>query len=302
MVHFFGKTNFDFIGPRWKMLTISAIIIVAGIISFAIRGANWSIDFRGGLDMQVLFARPVSDGQVRAALGGIEVGEVKTISSLGRPDEILIRLKVAENSEATQRQVMDKLGQVFPDNPAEIRNVDVVGPKVGQELRRQAIISAVVAIVLLLIYISWRFKFEYALGGIIALIHDVLVTLAFISFFHVEFSLAVLAAVLTLIGFSINDTIVVYDRIRENLKKLRQMKLSQIMNQSINETLSRTIITSLTVFLTVLVLFIFSGPVLRGFSFAMLVGVITGVYSSIFVAAPVVLEWAERKALQGKRR
>lgn len=302
MVRFFGKTTFDFITPRWKFLIASAIIIVAGIISFAIRGANWSIDFSGGLDMQVLFETPVSDGQVRSALGGMEVGEVKTISSLGRPDEILIRLKVTENSEATQLQVLDKLNQAFPGNRAEIRNVDVVGPKVGAELRRQAIISAVVAIVLLLIYISWRFKFEYALGGIVALVHDVLITLAFISFFHVEFSLTVLAAILTLIGFSINDTIVVYDRIRENLKKLRQMRLAQIMNQSINETLSRTVITSLTVFLTVLVLYIFGGPPLRGFSFAMLVGVITGVYSSVFVAAPVVLEWAERQAVKGKRR
>lgn len=302
MVRFFGKTTFDFVTPRWKFLSVSAIIIVAGIISFAIRGANWSVDFSGGLDMQVLFDHPVRDGDVRAALGGIEIGEVKTISSLGRPDEILIRLKVAENSEATQQQVVEKLNQAFPDNPVEIRNVDVVGPKVGRELRRQAIISAVVAIILLLIYISWRFKFEYALGGIVALVHDVMITLAFISFFHVEFSLSVLAAVLTLIGFSINDTIVVYDRIRENLKKLRQIRLAQIMNQSINETLSRTIITSLTLFLTVLVLFIFSGPALRGFSFAMLVGVITGVYSSVFVAAPVVLEWAERQALKGKHR
>jgi len=302
MVRFFGKTTFDFIGPRWKLLIVSIIIIVAGIISFAIRGANWSIDFSGGLDMQVLFETPVSDGQVRSALSGMEVGEVKTISSLGRPDEILIRLKVAENSEATQLQVLDKLNQAFPGNRAEIRNVDVVGPKVGAELRRQAIISAVVAIVLLLIYISWRFKFEYALGGIVALVHDVLITLAFISFFHVEFSLTVLAAILTLIGFSINDTIVVYDRIRENLKKLRQMRLAQIMNQSINETLSRTVITSLTVFLTVLVLYIFGGGALKGFSFAMLVGVITGTYSSVFVAAPVVLEWAERQAIKGKRR
>jgi len=302
MVRFFGKTNFNFIGPRWKFITFSAIVIVAGIVSFAIRGANWSIDFRGGLDMQVRFQQPLSDGQVRSALSGMEVGEVKTISSLGQPDEILIRLKVAENSAATEKQVLDKLTEAFPNNPVDIRNVDVVGPKVGAELRRQAVISAIVANLLLLIYISWRFRVEYALGGILALLHDVLITLAFISFFHVEFSLSVLAAILTLIGFSINDTIVVYDRIRENLKKLRQMRLGEIINLSVNETLSRTVITSLTVFLTVLVLFIFGGPVLRGFSFAMLVGVITGTYSSIFIAAPVVLEWAERQAIKGKKR
>jgi preprotein translocase subunit SecF len=139
-------------------------------------------------------------------------------------------------------------------------------------------------------------------GGIVALAHDVLITLGFVSIFGYEFSLTVLAAILTLVGFSINDTIVVYDRIRENLKKLRQMTLSDIMNLSINETLSRTVITSLTVFLTVLVMFIFGGPVLRGFSFAMLVGVVTGTYSSIFIAAPVVLEWAQREALKGKKK
>ncbi|MFZ5432387.1 MAG: protein translocase subunit SecF [Calditrichota bacterium] len=302
MVQFFGKSNFNFVAPRWKFITGSAIIIVAGIISFAIRGANWSIDFRGGLDMQVRFETPVRDGEVRSALSGMEIGEVKTISSLGRPDEILIRLKVAENSEATQKQVVEKLTAAFPNNPVEVRNVDVVGPKVGAELRRQAIISAIVANLLLLIYISWRFRIEYAFGGILAIVHDVLITLGFISFFHIEFSLTVLAAILTLIGFSINDTIVVYDRIRENLKKLRQMNLADIINLSINETLSRTVITSLTVFLTVLVLFIFGGPVLRGFSFAMLVGVITGTYSSIFIAAPVVLEWAQREAVKGKKR
>jgi preprotein translocase subunit SecF len=302
MPRFFHQTKIEFVRARWICLSISAIIILAGFISMAIRGMNWSIDFRGGLDIQVRFAQPVSDGQVRAGLANLNVGEVKTISSLGQPDEILIRLKVAANSEETQKEVMAQLAKSFPGNPAELRNVEVVGPKVGGELRRQAAISAVVTCILLLIYISWRFKFEYAVGGIVSLLHDTLLTLAFLSFFHYEFSLSVLAAFLTLLGFSINDTIVVYDRIRENLKKLRQMNLGQIMNLSINETLSRTIITSLTVFFTVLILFIFGGPVLRGFSFVMLVGVITGTYSSIFVAAPIVLEWANRQALKGKKR
>jgi preprotein translocase subunit SecF len=303
MPQFFKKTNINFIGRRRICIGASALVILAGMVALIIRGGpDWSIDFRGGLDMQLRFETPVSDGQVRAALSGVNVGEVKTISSLGQPDEILVRLKVAENSEETQRQVMAKLASGLPGNRAELRNVDVVGPKVGSELQRQAIISLLVAWVLLLIYVSWRFHFEYALGGIVSLIHDALITLAFLTFFNYEFSLSVLAAILTLLGFSINDTIVVYDRIRENLKKLRQMRLAEIMNQSINETLSRTIITSLTVFLTVLVLFLFGGPVLRGFSFAMLVGVVTGTYSSVFIAAPVVLEWAERQAVKGKKR
>ena len=302
MLQFFKKTNINFISGRKTAMTISAVIIVAGLIVMIINGPNWSIDFSGGLDIQVRFEQPVSDGQVRAALTGMEVGEVKTISSLGQPDDILIRIKESTHSAELQQEIADKLNAAFPGNSHDVRGVEVVGPKVGRELRQQAIISAVVAMILLLIYISWRFEFKFAVGSIAALLHDVLVTMAFFAFFGYEFSLSVLAAFLTLIGFSLNDTIVIYDRIRENLNKLRQMSLGQIMNASINETLSRTVITSLTVFLTILVLFLFGGPVLRGFSFAMLVGVITGTYSSVFIAAPVVLEWSERSALKGKKR
>ena len=302
MRQFFKKTNIDFISRRRTAITVSSVIIVAGLIMMIINGPNWSIDFRGGLDIQVRFEQPVTDGQVRSALSDMEIGEVKTISSLVQPDDILIRVKESAHSAEMQEQISGHLDTAFPGNSHEVRGVDVVGPKVGRELRQQAIISAVVALILLLIYISWRFEFKFAVGSMVALLHDVLVTMAFFAFFGYEFSLSVLAAFLTLIGFSLNDTIVIYDRIRENLKKLRQITLSEIMNQSINETLSRTVITSLTLFVTILVLFIFGGPVLRGFSFAMLVGVVTGTYSSVFIAAPVVLEWSERSALKGKKR
>jgi preprotein translocase subunit SecF len=302
MPHLFPKTHFDFVGWRWKCIIGSCVIIIAGLITMGVRGVNWSIDFRGGLDMQVRFDQPVSVHDVRGALTGMDVGEVKTITALGQREEILVRIKAADNPSQQQAEVAQRLASKFPGNNAEIRHVDVVGPKVGRELRNQAIISALVAFALLLVYISWRFELSFAVGGIVALVHDTLVTLAFLAFFNYEFSLSVLAAILTLIGFSLNDTVVVYDRIRENLKKLRNMKLAEIMNLSINETLSRTVITSLTVFLTVLVVYIFGGPVLKGFSFAMLVGVVTGTYSSIYIAAPVVLEWAERRALTGKKR
>ncbi len=302
MIQFFKDSNYNFVGHRWQALSVSAVVILAGLVMMLVRGPNWSIDFRGGLDMQIRFAQTVTDGEVRAALSGIEVGEVKTISSLGEQDDMLIRLKETDDVTALQTMIGERLTAAFPGNTWEIRGVEVVGPKVGKELRKQAMISGVVALVLLLIYISWRFEFAYAVGAIVALLHDVMVTWAFFMFFGYEISLSVLAAFLTLIGFSLNDTVVVFDRIRENLKKLRQMTLSDIMNQSVNETLSRTIITSLTVFLTILVLFIFGGPVLKGFSFAMLVGIVTGTYSSIFIAAPVVLEWAQRRALEGKKK
>ena len=196
----------------------------------------------------------------------------------------------------------EKMSGACPGNSVEIREIARVGPRVGRELRNSAAISAVVAIILLLAYSSWRFRFEFAIGGIIALVHNVGVTLAFVVFMDYELSLSVLAAFLTLIGYSINDTIVVFDRIRENMKKLKDMSLADVMDRSINDTLSRSVITSVTVFLSTLVLYIFGGEVLRGFSFVMLVGVIASAYATVFVSAPVVVEWAEKAILKGKKK
>ncbi|NUO17961.1 protein translocase subunit SecF [bacterium] len=302
MPQFFANANYKFVQHRWRTLTISAIITLVGIIVMIVRGPNWSVDFRGGMDLTVRFAQAVTDGQVRSALGSLEVGEVKTIGGLGSQTDILIRMKVVENSTNTQAQIQETLTNAFPGNPIEIRNIALVGPRVGRELRNSAYISAVVALVLLLAYISWRFRFEFAIGGIIALVHNVGVTLAFVVFMNYELSLSVLAAFLTLIGYSINDTIVVFDRIRENMKKLKDTSLADIMDISINETLSRSVITSVTVFLTTLVLYVFGGEVLRGFSFVMMVGVICSAYATVFVSAPVVVEWAEKAILKGKKK
>ncbi|MBK6909567.1 MAG: protein translocase subunit SecF [bacterium] len=302
MPQFFANANYKFVQHRWRTLTISAVIILAGLVMMVVRGPNWSVDFRGGMDMTVRFAQAVTDGQVRAALGDIAVGEVKTIGGLGTKPDILIRMKVAEDPTATQKQIQEKLSGAFPGNSVEIREIALVGPRVGRELRNSAAISAVVAIILLLAYISWRFRFEFAIGGIIALVHNVGVTLAFVVFMDYELSLSVLAAFLTLIGYSINDTIVVFDRIRENMKKLKDMSLADVMDRSINDTLSRSVITSVTVFLSTLVLYIFGGEVLRGFSFVMLVGVIASAYATVFVSAPVVVEWAEKAILKGKKK
>ncbi len=302
MPQFFANANYKFVQHRWRTLTISAVITLAGLVLMVVRGPNWSVDFRGGMDLTVRFAQTVTDGQVRAALSDLEVGEVKTIGGLGAQSDILIRMKVVENSTSTQAQIQQQLTQAFPGNQIEIRNISLVGPKVGRELRNSAFISAIVALVLLLAYISWRFRFEFAIGGIIALVHNCGVTLAFVVFMDYELSLSVLAAFLTLIGYSINDTIVVFDRIRENMKKLRDTSLTDIMDVSINETLSRSVITSVTVFLTTLVLYVFGGEVLRGFSFVMMIGVITSAYATVFVSAPVVVEWAEKAILKGKKK
>ncbi|MBK6766307.1 MAG: protein translocase subunit SecF [bacterium] len=259
MPQFFAHANYKFVQHRWRTLAFSAIIILAGLIVMVVRGPNWSVDFRGGMDLTVRFAQSVTDGQVRTALSDLEVGEVKTIGGIGSQSDILIRMKVTDTMTEPQQLVEQKLASAFPGNQIDIRNIALVGPRVGRELRQSALISAVVAIVLLLIYITWRFRFEFAIGGIIALVHNVGVTLAFVVFMDYELSLSVLAAFLTLIGYSINDTIVVFDRIRENMKKLRETNLANIMDISINETLSRSVITSVTVFLTTLVLYILAG-------------------------------------------
>jgi len=303
MPQFFANANYKFVQHRWRTVTISTVIILAGLVMMVVKGPNWSVDFRGGMDMTVRFSQTVSDGQVRAALGDvISGGEVKTIGGLGAQSDILIRMKTSDDPTATQRMIQDKLTAEFPGNKVEVREIALVGPRVGRELRNSAAISAVLAIILLLIYITWRFRFEFAIGGIIALVHNVFVTLAFVVFMDYELSLSVLAAFLTLIGYSINDTIVVFDRIRENMKKLKDMSLADVMDRSINETLSRSVITSVTVFLSTLVLYIFGGEVLRGFSFVMLVGVIASAYATVFVSAPVVVEWAEKAILKGKKK
>ncbi len=302
MPQFFAKTNFKFVAYRWRALAISLTIVGAGLIALIIRGPNWSIDFQGGTDVQVRFERTVSDGDVRTALSGMEVGEVKTIGGLGTQDELLIRIKASADNRNMGLEVQQRLAERFPGNKIEIRNVQQVGPKVGRELRNSGLISAIIAIVLLLIYITWRFRFDFAVGGIIALVHNVLITLAFLFFLDYELSLNVLAAMLTLIGYSINDSVVVFDRIRENMKKLKQMSMAELIDLSINETLSRSVITSVTVFLTALVLYIFGGEVLRGFSFVMVVGVAAASYATVFIAAPVIVERAERAALKGSKR
>ncbi len=301
MPQFFSKTNFKFVAYRWKALAISLTIIGAGLVALIIRGPNWSIDFRGGTDIQVRFQQNLSDGEIRDALSGLDVGEVKTIGGLGQQEDILIRLKAGGSDQNSQQLVESRLKERFPGNSFEVRNVQNVGPKVGRELRNSGIISGIIAIILLLIYITWRFRFDFALGGVIALVHNVFITLAFLFFFDYELSLNVLAAMLTLIGYSINDSVVVFDRIRENMKKLRQMSMAELIDLSINETLSRSVITSVTVFLTALVLFVFGGEVLRGFSFVMVIGVVAASYATVFIAAPVIVERAERAALRGKK-
>jgi len=300
-MQFFQTPNIDFASKRRIAYILSLSLFVIGMVHLIIKGGpNLGIDFKGGTSIQMRFADIVLTDKIRNAL--IPVGLANSeIKQLGGGEEYVIRVEQIEKISASEmaKIVEDAISKGLPDVKYEIRKVDVVGPKIGGELRRAAVFAILLSLILILIYIGWRFEFLFAMGAIIALFHDVLITLGIFSIMNYELSLKEIAAFLTIVGYSLNDTIVVYDRIRENLKVMRSENLIVIVNRSINQVLSRTVITSLTTFIVVLILFVFGGSVIRGFAFTMLVGIVIGTYSSIFVASPVILEWQMRHG--GKR-
>jgi len=303
MLQLLVGTHFDFLGKRkWAYLLSSTIIFVGLLIGIIEGGPNYGIDFTGGTAIRIQFERPIDIGALRQSLGrvGLTESEIKTFEAA---DEVLIRTQQQESGEAIKARITDLLKKDFATNPFEVRSVEAVGPKIGKELRTAAIWAGVIAMLLILVYVAWRFKgMSYAVGCVIPLFHDVMVTLAFLMMIRAEISLTVVAALLTIVGYSLNDTIVVFDRVRENLKILRRETFERILNISINETLSRTIITNFTVFVVVLLLFFFGGDVIHTFAFAMLVGSISGTYSTIYVASPLVLEWHRRQEMRERQR
>jgi len=302
MMQFFGETRIDFIRLRWKAITFSAVFILAGIVSMLIKGGpKYGVDFLGGTVIQVHFPQAPNIGDVRQALANAGYGDIE-IKTFGAANEILLRAEKQEEGTAISDAVMNALRQAFPQNAPEERLVESVGPKIGRELRTAAIWATLISLALILIYVSFRFEFIFAAGAVIALFHDVMVTLSFFSLLDMEVNLTVVAAFLTIVGFSLNDTIVVMDRIRENRRIHRDATIEQLINLSVNQTLGRTVITSLTVFTVVLILLFFGGDVIYNFAFAMTVGVIAGVYSTVYIAAPVVVEWHKKAEIQKIRR
>ncbi len=292
MLQIFTHANYDFIGRRRLAYVISLVFTLLGLAHIAYRGGMAAgIDFAGGTLMQVRFEQPVKVDQIRRALDRVNLGSA-VIQQYGDAQEYLIRTQLtAEPLEQLKRRTRETL--LTSVGTLEVRRVESVGPQVGRDLQFQALYAVLAGMAGILIYVAIRFDFKGGVAAIIALIHDVLVALGAISLTNREMSLPVLAALLTIVGYSINDTIVVFDRIRENRGKTQKkgQTLADVFNGAINQTLSRTILTSLTVFLVVVVLYIFGGEVLRDFAFALLVGVITGTYSSVFVAAPIVVDW-----------
>ncbi len=298
----FVNSKFKFVENRRKGFVISGALILAGVISLAIHaGPKYSIDFLGGNLMEFHFDKPVEISTVRAALGEIsDVGtdlaqsEIKYIGSDNQ--DMLVRIVNSDDMSATSAAVKKKLSEKFASSlPAEreewILREEQVGPSIGAELKGKAFLAILFSLLVLIIYITIRFEFKYSIGAILALVHDVLITVGLFSILNKEISLTIIAALLTIVGYSLNDTIVVFDRIREKLRTGTRDGYLPTLNSSVNETLGRTVITSLTTLLTVLAIFLFGGTVIHDFSFALLVGVVVGTYSSIFVATPLLVEW-----------
>jgi preprotein translocase subunit SecF len=293
--------HLDFVGKIKYAIIFSAILIIVSIGSVILHGGlNPGIDFAGGSIIQVKFQKDVSADQIRAALKSTKL-ESSIIQQFGEKEFLIRTSESFSDQKILAANVEQPLTTAF-NKDYEIRRVEVVGSKVGMDFTRKAIIAVILSWLAILIYVGWRFEFRYALGGIIALVHDVTIIIGAVSILNMEFTITILAAVFFVIGFSINDTIVVLDRIRENVKLNPKQKLGDVINSSINQTLSRTILTSLTVFLTVLALYMFGGAVIHDFAFSLLVGVVIGTYSSIYIACTIVLLFENMKLSKMKRK
>jgi len=296
------ETHFDFVKLMKPAVILSVAVIVIGIASLILHGGpNYGIDFAGGSLIQIKFQEEPNADKIRSALkpAGFE-GSI--IQKFG-PKEVIVRTaESGADPKGLTSRVDEALTAAFGKGAYEVRRIEVVGPKVGKDLTKKAILAIIFSWIGILIYVGVRFEFRYALGGIIALVHDVLITITFLSVFDKEFDLNIVAALLTIIGYSINDTIVIFDRIRENTRKNIKMSLFDCINVSVNQTLSRTILTSLTVFMVLVVLFTFGGAVIHDFTFALLVGTVAGVYSTVFIASPIVLLFEKIKPSGMKKR
>ncbi|WP_417207944.1 protein translocase subunit SecF [Antarctobacter sp.] len=290
------QTKFDFFSRPVLWLGISVVMIALALASFGLRGLNYGIDFRGGTTIRTETSVQVDVGQYRDALAALELGDV-VISEVFDPNfrddqnVAMIRIGAQDGEEAVSTDVIEQarlaLAEVAPD--IKFVSVESVGPKVSGELIRTAAIAVMLAIGAVLIYVWLRFEWQFAVGAVAALVHDVVLTIGIFSELQIRFDLAIIAALLTIVGYSLNDTVVVFDRVRENLIKFKSLTLKDVLNLSINETLSRTFMTSLTTLLALIALFVLGGDVIRGFVFAMIWGVIVGTYSSIFVASTILM-------------
>jgi preprotein translocase subunit SecF len=293
----FKKTNIDFLGKRKMWYIVSTIMVLFGMFSIVFKGINYGIDFQGGTELVLAFQQKIDIGEIRIGLTKVGLG-TSEIKSYGGDNNVLIRTSEQAEGTGVADKIKNAMKVSFPEKKFEVIKEDKIGPKIGKELRTDAMLAVFWSFIAILIYVAIRFKFAYGFGAVVALVHDVFTTFGFLSLLNntipglnLDLSQEIIAAFLTLIGVSVNDTVIIFDRIRENEKIYRSMPLMEVMNKSLNDTLSRTIITSSTIFMVLIILLLFGGEVNRGFAFTMAFGIVTGTYSSIYVASAFVLDW-----------
>ena len=286
-------TNIQFVDKKALFFAFSAFLVLSSMALFTIRGLNYGIDFKGGILIEVRMPAPAGLGEMRRSLSGLGLGEV-TLQEFGAPTDVLIRVQRQKGGEGAQQQAVETVKAALGTS-VDYRRTEFVGPKVSEELFWDGVYAVGAAITAILLYIWFRFEWQFGLGAIIALVHDVLTTIGVFALLGLEFNLSTVAAILTIAGYSINDTVVVYDRVRENLRRYNKMPLAELLDESVNATLSRTVMTSVTTLLALLALYFMGGEVIRDFSFAMIWGVVIGTYSSICLAVPLLLHLNVRR-------
>lgn len=289
-VHFFShKTHIDFIGTRWFGFGISIAFSLISFFVLATHGLNWGIDFTGGVLIELRTEQPADLGKMRDTLNGKGLGEV-SLQNFGDANNVMIRIQAQENTEqnVVVQKVKDLLAPVVAGK-IDYRNIEFVGPTVGHELVRSGVLATVFACLAIMAYVWFRFEWQFGIGTLLALVHDTIMVIGFYALSRFDFGLNAVAAVLTIIGYSMNDSVVIYDRIRENMRKFKKMPFNELLNQSMNETLARTVLTSSTTLLAALALAIFGGEVIKGFSWSLVFGIVVGTYSSIYISAPTLI-------------
>ena len=296
-----ADTKIEFVRYRLMAFVLSALLLIGSIGAFISNGLNFGIDFKGGTLIEISSDIEIDIAKLREQLTDPNIGEVQ-IQQFGTPSDALIRVSADEAAESAEgglsavESIRNELQGRF-----EIRRVEIVGPQVSGELIQTGILAVLAAIVSMLIYIWFRFEWQFSVGAVLALVHDVVLTIGIFSLLQLDFNLSILAAILTIVGYSMNDTVVVYDRVRENLRKFKKMPLDDLLNVAINETLSRTVMTSVTTLIALIALYTLGGEVIRGFTFAMIWGVVVGTYSSVFVASPLLLYLGVKRDWSGNQ-
>jgi preprotein translocase subunit SecF len=296
--YFSAAPKLPFMIWRNQFLAFSITLVLASVALFVVQGLNFGVDFRGGILIEVKTDGPADLGEMRSLLGNLDLGVV-TLQQFGGTDDVLINLQRQEGEEQDQIKAIEVVKDALGDRVLEYRRTEFVGPKVGGELKEAGALATVLALLVIGVYIWFRFEWQFSAAALIALLHDVVATIGFYCLTQVEFNLATLAAVLMIAGYSINDTVVIFDRVRENMRKFKKMPLFELLDLSINQTLSRTVLTSFTTLLALIALILFGGPVIRGFTSGLIWGICVGTYSSIAIAVPLLARFHIRREMAG---